>query len=300
MKTNFVKCIALLIMFISYTAAAQQKTAPRKSTTTSRIVNIDGHGKETVNTVVDNTEYKMEMLNEKITALYADGKLVPPGEYSKYGKVITEIKEQLRLDKIQAKKDQAQAMEDQKQARLDQQQALRDQKQAKLDQEHAMKDQQQAKLDYEHAEKNQQEAKLEQEHAEKEQKEAKIEQENAEKDQVEAKLEQERAMKDQEEAKRNQEEALKDQAAAKIDEEKAKEEQRQVKLLIADLIKDGIIPNEKSLFSIKISSAEMIVNDKKQPEEVYTKYKTKYPRFATGNFSFSNNSNGSRMIHMNR
>ena len=99
---------------------------------------------------------------------------------------------------------------------------------------------------------------------------------------------------------RDQEEALKDQAAAKIDQGQVKQDQLQIKLQVAYLIKDGITPNEKSLFSVKIFSAQMTVNDKKQTDKASAGYKTKYPRFATGNFSYSDNLNGNRTMHMNR
>ncbi|MEP6727484.1 MAG: hypothetical protein ABJC98_16815, partial [Bacteroidota bacterium] len=94
--------------------------------------------------------------------------------------------------------------------------------------------------------------------------------------------------------------AIKDQAQAKIDQKQAEEDQKLMKQLVSDLIKDGIVPDEQRLLSVTLSSTGMTVNDKKQPDEVYRKYKEKYNRFATGNFSYGNTQNGNKSIHMHR
>jgi colicin import membrane protein len=310
MKPEFVKYSIFVLLIIAATSAlAQQKVQKQKVHSSGYFSNSDepGKTKETIRTVIDNIEYKMEMVNEKITELYIDGKLIPAGQYSQYETAISKIKEQLRLDKIQAKKDQEQAMRDQKLAVLDQEKAKQDQKQAMKDQDEAkhmrelsLQDQKKAKLNQEKASKDQAQAKLDQEQAMKNQATAKIDQQKAEEDQVQAKLNQERASKDQLQAKLDQEQAMKDQALAKIDQKNAAEDQRLVNQLIGDLIKDGVVTDEKNLFSIVISETEMTVNNKKQPNELYEKYKTKYPRFATGHFSYGNSQNGNKTIHMNR
>jgi hypothetical protein len=179
--------------------------------------------------------------------------------------VIDHIKEQIRLDKIQARKDQEQARRDQVQARADQQQAMKDQAQARMDQAQALKEQAQARFD----------------------------QDQASKDQVQARKDQEQALRDQEQAKLDQAQALKDQ-------EQAREDQRLMGELIADLVKDGIVPNEKGLYTVTINETEMTVNDKKQPDSVFAKYKEKYVRFANGSFTYSNDQNGDRGIRMSR
>jgi len=337
MQTKFVNYGVFLLLLTAQPASAQQPAQRHHVAGSNYTISNDepGKSKETVNTVIDNTSYRLIIINDKLTELYVDGKLVPPDQYSRYEETIKKIKEQLRLDRIQAKKDQEQAMKDQAQAKIQQEKAVKDQQQAKIDQEAAMKDQAAAKIQQEKAEKDQQQAKIDQEAATKDQaaakiqqekaaedqQQAKIDQENAVKEQAQAKIQQEKAAKDQQQAKidqenavkeqaqakiqqekaaKDQEQAMKDQAAAKIDEERAKEDQRLMKQLISDLVKDGIVSDEKSLQSVKISSTELLVNDKKQPDEVHLKYKTKYPRFATGNFSYEVSNDGNKTIHMHR
>ena len=327
MQTKFVKYSFFLLLLTAHTVSAQQPSQRQRVAGNNYIISKDetGKNKETVNTVIDNTSYQLILVNDKLTELHVDGKLVPPDQYDRYEEIVKKIKEQLRIDRIRAKKDQERAMVDQKKAKADQEEAMKDQagaklqqekaakdqQQAKRDQENAMKDQaaaklqqekaakdqQQAKLDQENAMKDNAAAKLQQEKATKDQQQAKLDQENAMKDDAAAKLQQEKAAKDQRQAKLDQEQAIKDQAMAKIDEERAKEDQRLMKQLISDLLKDGIINDEKGLQSIKMSSTELLVNDKKQPEQVYLKYKAKYPRFATGNFSYEVSADGNKTMH---
>ena len=273
MQTKFMK-YSLLLLLTVHTAVAQQPSQQHRVAGKHYIISTDESGKkkETVSTVIDNTSYQLILVNDKLTELYVDDKLVPPDQYSRYEEIVQKIKEQLRIDRIQAEKDQQRAIADQKKAKTDQEQAMKDQIAAKLQQEKAEKDQRQAKLD----------------------------QENAMKDQTAVKLQQEKAAKDQQQAKLDQEQAMKDQAIAKIDEERAKEDQRLMKQLISDLVKDGIVTDEKSIQSIKMSSTELLVNDKKQPEDVYLKYKAKYPRFATANFSYEGSAGGNKTMHMHQ
>lgn len=294
MQTRFLNySIFLLVLMAVNTAGAQQKTEKKKTTSTGyRINNVDGKNRETITTEVDGSGYKLEFLNDKLTELWVDGNLVPADQYNKYGLVIRKLKEQMRLDKIQAKKDQEQATKDQVQAKKDMQQAKRDEEQA-------MKEQQLAKLDMERAQKDQHQAKLDQEQASKDQVQAKLDKEASEKDQQQAKLDQEQAIKDQVQAKLDQEQAMRDQGQAKLDQKQAEEDQRLMKQLVSDLIKDGIVGDEKSLVSVELTPEGMKVNGKKQPDEVFAKYKQRYIRFATGEFFYSNSPNG-KSIQMHR
>jgi colicin import membrane protein len=158
----------------------------------------------------------------------------------------------------------------------------------------------QTEKDQEQAVRDEEQAKLDQKQAEKDQEEARLDQKEAEKDQAQARLDQQQAEKDQQQAVRDQEQAVKDQEQAKIDQKEAEDDQRLMAALISDLIKDSIVLDEKSLFSLTISKKEMIVNDKKQPDDVLARYRKKYSRFATGNFNYSNDGGSFRGIHMSR
>jgi colicin import membrane protein len=309
MKTKFLKySICISILFIaSNTLIAQDDTKKVKTTSYISEKNEPGKTKETISSVIDDTEYKMIMINEKTTAFYVDGKLIPADQYSQYEAVIVKIKEQWRLDKIQAKndqvmalKDQQQAKQDQKQAQHDQQLALRNDKKAKIMQEKSMQDQHNAKISAERAFQNEMQAKLNAEQAGKNQINAKLDAEKAEKDEQQSKIEAEQANRDQAQAKLDQEQAMKEQALAKLDQKQAEEDQRLVKQLINDLIKDGIVADEKSILSVTLSATEMTVNDKKQPDAVFAKYKARYIRFSTGHFSLTNLPDGSKNIRMNK
>jgi colicin import membrane protein len=274
MKTNYRKVsIALVIALLTaFAVKAQQISVQDKSAGDAGryenydvTSNRDGKQVEKLQTNWNNKQYKMELVNDKMTALYVEGEKIPAADWGKYSKVIAEIREQIRKDKIQAKLDQAQA-------KRDQQQAVKDEEQAKRDQEQALRDQA----------------------------EAKGAQEQAVNDQIQAKRDQEQAVRDQEQAKKDQEQARLDQIQAKKDQEQAAEDQHLMKQMIADLIADKIVPDEESLKEVTLNADEMTVNGVKQPDAVYQKYKTKYNRFALGDFSYGNEQSNYRGIHMSR
>src|SRR6202012_4741230 len=110
-----------LAAMLSVIAVKAQKTADNQSERYNNydITKRDASGKlrEIVHTFYKDHEYKFELVNGKVANLYVDDAKIPADKYAQYDAVINQIKEQIRLDKIQAKKDQEQARKDQAQAR---------------------------------------------------------------------------------------------------------------------------------------------------------------------------------------
>jgi FtsZ-interacting cell division protein ZipA len=256
MKTNYLRNGLMIIALALSTAAIAQQAKAKKTAyaeygnNTYTFNKTDGVLKEYVETNWEGNRYRIKLVNGKPTMLYVNDKLIPPTEYGKYSEVIADIREQIKEDRAQAIRDQEQAKRDQEQAKRDQEQAKRDQEQAKREQENAGKDQEQAV-----------------------------------RDQEQAKRDQEQAVRDQEQAKRDQEQAVEDQKQAKHDQEQAAEDQRVLKLLTDDLVSDHIIPNENALHELRMNADEMIINSVKQSDDVFKRYKAKYPRFARGHSS---------------
>lgn len=178
-------CLLATIVIAQQTVANAQTQAAKKTKTTRHStymsVNTE-NGVSRIKTNRDGKTYEMELNNDKMTSLVVDGVEIPADKWGNYSKVIAEIREQIRKDKIQAEKDQAQAQLDQEQAKKDQVQAMKDQQQAEKDQEQARKDQQQAGRDQEQARKDQEQAGRDQQQARQDQIQAKKDQQQAAED----------------------------------------------------------------------------------------------------------------------
>jgi len=285
MKTAFLKHTVLLLVAIaaSITIKAQVSVSDNYSGRYNNYdeINTDTPGKvrETIHTFYDGNEYKIDLLNGTLCGLCVNGAKVPAEKYAQYEDVINKIEEQIKKDRIQAEADRKQADKDRAQANRDREQAGRDREQAQRDQVQANKDREQA---------------------ERERGQAKTDQEQAVKDRAQANRDREQADRDREQAVKDRAQAQLDREQADRDREQAKEDRKLLDDMIADIIKDGIVPDEKSLFSITLNSTGMTVNDKQQPEAVFTHYKEKYNRWALCNFSYGDDHHGFNGVHMSR
>ena len=165
----------------------------------------------------------------------------------------------------QLKQDSIQAAEDRAQAAKDRANAKLDQQQANRDREQADKDREQANRD----------------------------RQQADRDRAQARLDQVQAVKNRSQAGLDRQQAAKDRIHAE-------EDRRVMKNMIAELVNDHIISNEQELHHLVFNSDEMIINGKKQSNQVFKKFKEKYPRFSNSNFSYSHDSEKGTSVHFNK
>ena len=231
--------------------------------------------------------YNITMVQDKVLDLSVDGRKIPTDSFYVYQPLIKKLTDQIKKDRTQAKLDREQAFRDQDQAVQDQKQAMRDQEQAMRDQEQAMRDRKQAMKDQESAMKDQARAKLEAEIAQREAideqvrakrdaEQARRDAEEAEKDVLQAQRDRIQASQDAEQAVRDREQAVRDRKQAERDRVQAEEDRAIMKSMFSELVKDGIVPNEKSITSVFLNEYVLAVNGKKQPDEVFKKYKDKF------------------------
>jgi len=281
MKTKFFKYGVLLMAAMLCGAVVKAQDANEDDYSNYQDLHKDAHGNtiEKVKTFTDGKAYSFNMINGKLTDLYVNHIKIAPAQYAQYATEINKIKEQIRLDRIQAEKDGAQAQLDRKQADRDRVQADKDRAQAEKDRE---------------------EAAVSRKQADKDQEQAVLDRAQAEKDRMQADKDREQSVKDRAQSELDRVQAEKDRAQAAIDRKQAEEDRQLMAQIITDLVKDGIVPNEKSLHSLTLSATGMTVNEKNQPNEVFERYKAKYNRFASGGFSYGSDGNGYRGIHMSR
>jgi colicin import membrane protein len=275
MKTNYIKTSIWLLINLFFALATNAQTAD--SGRSARTINISssyddvrtegGKRVENMEFTWNDKAYKATLVNDELTGLSVDGEKVAAADWSKYNGAIAAIKEQIRLNRIQAKKNEEQAKLNEIQAGKNREQARLNEIQAKKNEEQVARNREQDKLNEIQAQRNKAQE---------------------EKNREQAVKNQEQEEKNKEQAVRNQEQARLNEIQAKKNEEQAKENERFIKEIIADLVADKIIPDGNSLKELRFNSDEMIVNGVKQPDNVFKKYKEKYNQFSKGSFSYRN------------
>ncbi len=282
---------------------AQTKTQEKQRISS---VNVTGDGTTTEPQEMTIREssgktYVVKRVDGKVKEMSIDGQKVPESEFGNYAEMVNKIDaeikadmEQAAFDAAQATRDRAQAAFDAAQATLDREQAERDREQAKLDMVEAERDREQAKLDVAQAKRDVEQSIRDREQAEKDRAQsafdaaqATLDREQAEKDREQATRDVEQAMRDREQAGRDREQAARDREQAARDREQATfdaaqatRDREMMESMIAEMIKDGLIPDKKSLSSLTLNDKTFEVNGKKLSDDLHRKYKAKYAKDA--------------------
>ncbi len=213
----------------------------------------------------DRQEYRIKMIDDKVIELIVDDKKIPATDFYKYDSVIKKIRKQIKKDQEMAELDMQQAVKDREQAEEDEVQARRDSEQAEEDRKMA----------------------------EEEIKRSRMDQDQEEEDRRQADEDREQARADRRQAEEDRKQAIKDREQAVADRKQAAEDRALMKSLVADLVKENIIKSEKELFSLKLNDEGLSVNDKKQTESIYQKFKAKYLKNPRTEIWFSHSLNHS-------
>lgn len=283
---------------------AQAKT-PQKQNISSVNVIGDGTTTEPQEMTIRETSgktYVVKRVDGKVKEMSIDGQPVPESEFGNYTEMVNKIDAEIQADMEQAERDRAQAEldleqaeRDRAQAELDRAQGDRDRETAKLDMAQAERDRAQAEKDREQAKRDIEQSMRDREQAEKDRAQSMRDREQAEKDREQAKRDIEQSMRDREQAMRDREQAQRDREQAARDREQAQKDREMMESLVGELIKDGLIPDKKSLTSLTLNDKKLEVNGKKLSDEIHRKYKAKYAREASYEFRFQDGYKTSRM-----
>jgi hypothetical protein len=283
MKTSFLKqgiALAAAVVCIGVTKA---QNIQHSSSGNNTYLNVeDDSTVSPVQTIITyrtgHTQYDMKMAQDKVIELYVNHRKIGADSFNVYSAIITKIKEQIRLDRLQA-------IEDMKQAKRDQEQAEKDEEQAREDQKQAVRDQQQAEEDRKQAEEDRKQGVKDQQQAEEDQKQAVRDQQQAEEDRKQA-------VRDQQQAEEDRKQAEEDQKQAIIDQKQAEEDAKIIKAFMGDIVKEGLAPNEKSIQRVMLNDDEFRLNGKLLSEDLHNKFKAKFLKTPGYSIMIGNNVNG--------
>lgn len=277
MKTTFFKrSIAIITTAVCIGTAGAQSIHRSTSGSDRTYMNVeDDSATNPVQTIITyrtgRDQYDMKMAQDKIIELYVNHRKIPADSFNVYSSIINKIKEQIRLDRLQAIEDQKQAVRDQEQAEKDEVQAEEDRKQAVKDQQQAEEDRKQSVRDQQQAEEDRKQAVKDQQQAEEDRKQAVVDQQQAEED---------------------QKQAVRDQQQAEIDRKQAEEDRKIVKALKEDIVKENLASDEKSITRVVLNDDEFRVNGKLMSEELHNKFKAKFLKKPGYSIMMGSNMNG--------
>jgi len=270
MKAKYFGLIGMLLAAVTVSAQTSKpaKTAydDNRYNSYDHVSTVHGKRVEEIQMHHNDKMYKVQFVNDKMTALSVDGENIPHDDWAKYAEAIAAIRVQVKLNQEQAAANAIQAKKNQEQDRVNTEQEKRNAEQA-------VRNEMQAKRNAEQQSRNAQQAKRSQEQAEVNEQQAKKNAEQAARNEMQSKRNQEQESVNREQEKRNAE-----QAAAN---------ERFIKELTEDLVNDKVIPDKNSLREFNLSNEGMTVNGVKQPDEVFKKYKEKYSRESSGGFNYS-------------
>jgi hypothetical protein len=260
---------------------AQQKTKPARPKAPARVMSVSRiNNHQYLNMDVDSTFsppritihyntdsfYNMVLSGEKLTSLSIDGRAIPTDSFFVYDGLVRQMLEQLKRDREQAERDRQQAERDREQAERDREQAGRDREQAEKDRQQAERDRQQSERDRQQAGQQAVRDKLQ---AEKDARQAMRDKQQAERDREQASRDREQAVRDRDQAERDRDQAERDKI-------QAEEDRKLLKSLMAAVVNDKLVPDEKSIQSLILDEYVFVINGNKQSEELLKKYKEKF------------------------
>lgn len=283
---------------------AQTKTQEKQRISS---VNIIGDGtttepQEMTIREANGKTYVLKRVDGKVKEMSIDGQKVPESEFGNYAEMVNKIDAEIKADMEQAELDREQAERDRAQAARDREQAERDREQAELDRAQGERDRENAKLDMEQAERDREQAEKDREQSKRDIEQSIRDREQAEKDRAQAVLDRQQAEKDREQAEKDRaqaaldrQQAERDREQAARDREQAQKDREMMESMIAEMIKDGLIPDKKGLSSLKLNEKTFEVNGKKLSDDLHRKYKGKYAKELNYEIRYNNGNKISRM-----
>jgi hypothetical protein len=224
----------------------------------------------------NDTSYHIVLSGGKVISISVNGHEVPADSFYVYDGLVERMKAQVERDKQQAVRDREQAVRNKAQAERDRQQAVRDKQQAERDAVRAAEDKRKAERDAEQASREKQKAERDGEQALQDKRQTEKDAGQALQDKRKFELDAAQAAKDKIQAEKDVQQAARDKVQAEKDKRQAEEDKALVKSLLAEVVKEGLAGDEKSITSLILDESVFYINGKKQSDELQKKFKEKF------------------------